>query len=284
MTNSPAPSNNISPNEKDWYVIACKIRTQNNKLKQQISGLENIVEEQEQQIEIEARKNQNFDELLAEQEEIRLALEEEINEYKEQILQQEQQIETQQENINQLSQELAKIQQQTARLERECSLLQESYNDNENKLKQIETENNDLRIRLQRQQRYNLQYKTALDQFLDSSTISNRNSDSNGLGIKSWADNDLDSEDDNSSSKDFDLSIGENNDFLKVPPTINSSIESNKNDSTPPNKDDLSQTLSTNENDHSDNEDHKSQIEEQKNNHKLFIKLPQFGMKKKEQE
>ena len=147
MSKSSSPSNKPSISKTDWYAIACKIRTQNQKLKQKIINLETLLDEQKEQIKVQVLKNQDYEELISEQEETRSLLEAEISEYEEQISEKTQQIESQQSNINQLTQELQKIQQQTARLERECSLLQENYHDEQNKLKQREAENKDLRIR-----------------------------------------------------------------------------------------------------------------------------------------
>jgi hypothetical protein len=265
MTYSSSDSNKFPVDDQDWYVIACRIRNQNKKLKEKIKELEDILEEQQEQINGEVLKNQDYDDLLQEQEEIKLVLEEEINNYQEQILQQKQQIETQQANISQLTQELEKVQQQAARLERECSLLQDNYHEEQNKLKQIEAENKDLRIRLQRQQRYNLQYKTALDQFLDNSNIPSR--DSKGLGIKSWGENDSDNQDD---SNNFGLTENNDDDFWQSQSPVKSeNLSSND-----------SSSNSTIE-DNSETESKETNVEENKNQKKPFIKLPQFGIKKK---
>ena len=239
--------------------------------------MENLVIEKEEQIQVQALQNQDYSDLLVEQEEIKSALEAEINEYKDYILQQEEIIKTQQDNISQLSQELEKIQQQTARLERECSLLQENYNEEQNKLKQIEAENKDLRIRLQRQQRYNLQYKTALDQFLDTSSISNRDSD--GLGIKSWADNESKNDIANGSD-DFDFNISHSKDLWHTQSSIDSKTESNTNDSLVTENGELNNSSLDPKPDESEIEPKKTKEEQQKNRNKLFIKLPQFGTKK----
>ena len=77
---------------------------------------------------------------------------------------------------------MKKTQQLAASLERECSLLQDDFNSIKHSLKQKEKENKELQIRLQRQQRSNIQYKTALDnKYLTNPP------DVNSLGIKSWS-------------------------------------------------------------------------------------------------
>ena len=267
MSNSPSSSQNPSIKEMDWYAIACKIRSQNQKLKQKVADLEAVIEEQKQQIKVQVIKNQDSESLINEQEEIKLELENEISEYEEEIRQKEEQIETQQSTISELVQELEKIQQQTARLERECSLLQENYNDQQNKLKQVEAENKDLRIRLQRQQRYNLQYKTALDQFLDTSSQNNRDFDS--LGIKSWSENDTEVN-----------AMNGTNGFASVEPITSGWQEEDSDDSETQL---LSSESTASETFDSQPEEPKEEQKEEPKPHrgKLFLKLPQFGNKKK---
>ncbi len=287
MSNPPSSSNKPPVDEMDWYAIACKIRSQNKKLQQKINNLENIIDEQQEVIKMQGVQNQEFSDIIDEHEQIKSELESELDEYEEQIIQKDQQIETQQGTISQCIQELEKIQQQTARLERECSLLQENYNEEQNKLKQLEAENKDLRIRLQRQQRYNLQYKTALDKFLDTSSSHSR--ENHGLGIKSWSESgsennniDIDDDDDNSfglsdpanvwnaeSSLDSKIQINQTESFAS------NSIESND----PPSSSGETQEDSESHQIEAKEDDHHT--EDKKNKNKLFIKLPDFGLKKK---
>lgn len=179
MANSSPSSSKPLINQVDWYAIASKIRIQNEKLKAKIDELETIIEEQKQQIKVQVIKNQDYFNTEENQQEKIKELEKEIAEKNEQI-------NNQKSTINELTQELENIQQHTASLERECSLLQESYNEQKNQLKKLEQENKELKIRLQRQQRYNIQYKTALDQVINASSTEN----ANGV-IKSLQENDL---------------------------------------------------------------------------------------------
>ncbi|MEM6423700.1 MAG: hypothetical protein AAF728_00850 [Cyanobacteria bacterium P01_D01_bin.128] len=66
-----------------------------------------------------------------------------------------------------LQAQLAAGQEQIAQLERECALLRQHERDNSQALAQTETACRDLRVRLQRQQRYTLQFKVALEKSLD---------------------------------------------------------------------------------------------------------------------
>lgn len=68
-----------------------------------------------------------------------------------------------------LQTELDSAQQRVAQLERECTLLQQRFSEKANALQQAEATCRDLRSRLQRQQRYTLQFKAALEKCLDMS-------------------------------------------------------------------------------------------------------------------
>ena len=279
MSNSSSPAKKPLKHNIDWYAMACKIRTQNEKLKDKIVNLETLIDEQKEQIKVQVVKNQDCEQVIKQQAETQEILDIEIEKYQAQIEQKEERIATQQDTINQLIQELEKIQQQTARLERECSLLQDNYQEEQNKLQQMETENKDLRIRLQRQQRYNLQYKTALDQFLDTSSTS-PNRENNSLGIKSWSDV---QENDNgngnhSTANDYD-SIEVWGNSSETENTTKTEPESLTTEDKAEEKPLPSQNESTKKTENQ--ESREKQAEEKKSRGKLFIKLPQFGLKNK---
>ncbi len=176
----------------DWYQIACKIRHQNRELKAQISELEELTSRQKQEIDEQRIELEKQDNLFQQQEQKINNLNTELNSQLNQVESTNQGDEKQQLLIESLSQELQQVQQQAARLERECSYLQDKYNQQEHLLKQKEKENIELQIRLQRQQRYNLQYKSALDQYLqsnpDNSPVSEENlsNQSENPIIKPW--------------------------------------------------------------------------------------------------
>lgn len=166
-----SPINKSSVTDKDWYAIACKIRKQNQELKEKNTELEKLILEQKNQIKIQVINNQRHIQKIEELE---------VKNNHKNYLYEKQKVTT--ETINN---ELKKTQQLAAGLERECSLLQDNYNDIQHQLKQKEKENKELQTRLQRQQRYNIQLKTALDQYLNSSSINP--SDVSSLGIESWS-------------------------------------------------------------------------------------------------
>ncbi|MFH7245337.1 MAG: hypothetical protein ACHWZW_21070 [Spirulina sp.] len=66
-----------------------------------------------------------------------------------------------------LQTELEASQQRVAQLERECTLLQQRFSEKNTALQQAEDSCRDLKARLHRQQRYTLQFKTALEKCLN---------------------------------------------------------------------------------------------------------------------
>jgi len=68
-----------------------------------------------------------------------------------------------------LQAQLETAQEQNKHLERECALLQKQHSEKAQKAQQLEETCRDLRSRLQRQQRYTLQFKAALEKSLDAS-------------------------------------------------------------------------------------------------------------------
>jgi hypothetical protein len=157
----------------DWYKIACKIRHQNRELKAQISELEQLLSQQKRQINEQIVAREQQDTLIQQQQYQIDSLNAELSQQSSQVELNHHGEEQQQLLMGTLRQELQEVQQQAARLERECSFLQDKYNQQEHLLRQKEQENRQLQVRLQRQQRYNLQYKAALDQYLQSNIDEN---------------------------------------------------------------------------------------------------------------
>lgn len=295
MANSSPSSSKPLINQVDWYAIASKIRIQNEQLKTKISQLETVIEEQKQQIKVQVIKNQDYSNLEENQQE-------KLKQFQSKIREKEEQIINQKSTIDELIQELEKIQEQTARLERECSLLQDSYNEQQNQLQQAEKENKELKIRLQRQQRYNIQYKTALDQVINASSREN----SVNSVIKSFPENNLPpsfsvqknslnsvKSEENSQENHTTIDSEQENKLienLEIPPN---SQEKNDNN----NDRFLNLPLNNLENNHDflPNTDTETKIteetldtkntdnrEDKKQKRRMFIQLPQFGRKKED--
>ncbi|MGF1540867.1 MAG: hypothetical protein ACFCU5_10530 [Pleurocapsa sp.] len=152
----------------DWQKVAHKLREYNRKLLKQVFQLEQDLAELGNKYRSQNEKSQSSDRLVAQQAE-------EIKKFQEQISHLSQQLETvQQEKHSQkvladnLSEQLISFQKQTAKLERECALLQETCNNYSYKLISKTQQVEELSTRLTRQQRYALQYKAALENYLNN--------------------------------------------------------------------------------------------------------------------
>ena len=147
-------------------VLTPPLLVEHQDLLQEISVYKQTLSEAERQIEGQARRSQSTDQLIAQQAEELSKVQEhlaytvaEFQVYQEESQRQQFQVET-------LAQNSATSQSRTAELERECSLLQENCEEKGHQIKVLEQQLEEVRARLQRQQRYAIQYKTALEQCL----------------------------------------------------------------------------------------------------------------------
>lgn len=202
---SDSPINKENLTNVDWYAIACKIRQQNRELKAKIVELEHLLATQNQKINEQFIELEKKDTLIQKQEQKIVTLDHQLKQQIHEIEFHSEGDEEQQLLIDDLTLQLSQSQQQTAKLERECSLLQDQYNQQQHLLKQKDRESRELQVRLQRQQRYNLQYKAALDQYLQSNNYQglsiqdNLNQSNTHQGIQPWhqTDNNLNIEQNN---------------------------------------------------------------------------------------
>lgn len=153
--------------ETDWMALACQLRQQNQDLQGAIEQRDQALGELRSQLQSQNRRLQSCDTLIQQQNE-------ELNYEKQQLqralgeIEQYRHLEQRQPLIiANLTAELTRTRQQLARLERECALIQESYQEKSQKLRNYEQQLQELRARLQRQQRYTLQYKAALEQYFE---------------------------------------------------------------------------------------------------------------------
>jgi chromosome segregation ATPase len=180
-------------NEIDWHKLAHKLREHNRKLLKKVFKLEQELAEVTNIVQQQNQRSQNTDTLIAQQAK-------ELNQNQEEIANLIAQIETlQQEEQNQallnenLSKQLQASQQQIAQLERECALIQENYNNKTHELLAKEQLAQELDARLHRQQRYTLQYKTALDRYIEYANSSATDSaptnsiKANNQPIQAWS-------------------------------------------------------------------------------------------------
>ncbi|AFZ47827.1 hypothetical protein Cyast_1872 [Cyanobacterium stanieri PCC 7202] len=165
----------------DWYAIACKVRAKYEKLKENNHNLEKSLLGYQKEIEVKER-------VIYEQNQELEVFQENVNKLYHQIEEDKAKIREQKLLMEKLAQELKDSQIQRGALERECSLLQENYNQLQYQIKEKEKENKELNIRLQRQQRSTLEYKAALDQYLESPVAQKpKIIQSDKTTIKSWS-------------------------------------------------------------------------------------------------
>ena len=155
-----------SPEVSAVSVLTPPLLVQHQDLLQEISVYKEALTEAERQLEAKTRRSQSTDKLIAQQAEELNKVQEhlaytvaEFQVYQEEAQRQQFQVET-------LAQNSAASQTRTAELERECSLLQENCEEKGHQIKVLEQQLEEVRTRLQRQQRYAIQYKTALEQCL----------------------------------------------------------------------------------------------------------------------
>ena len=155
-----------SPEVSAVSVLTPPLLVEHQDLLQEISVYKEAITEAERQLEAKTRRSQSTDQLIAQQAEELSKVQEhlaytvaEFQVYQEEAQRQQLQVET-------LAQNSAASQSRTAELERECSLLQENCEEKGHQIKVLEQQLEEVRARLQRQQRYAIQYKTALEQCL----------------------------------------------------------------------------------------------------------------------
>ena len=151
-----------SPEVSTVSVLTPPLLVEHQDLRQEILVYKEAITEAERQLEAKTRRSQSADQLIAQQAEELSKVQEhlaytvaEFQVYQEEAQRQQLQVET-------LAQNSATSQARTAELERECSLLQENCEEKGHQIKVLEQQLEEVRTRLQRQQRYAIQYKTAL--------------------------------------------------------------------------------------------------------------------------
>lgn len=158
----------------DWHKIAHKLREHNRKLLKQVFQLEQEVSETNNRIEEHKARSQSTDMLIAQQAEEINHNQDEIARFREEIEVAEQEIQARQVLIASLTEQLKTANENLAEVEKDRSLLKEKYqqqtHDLSLKIQQIQ----ELSTRLTRQQHYTLQYKAALDEYLDVASSSKK--------------------------------------------------------------------------------------------------------------
>lgn len=156
------------PLTHDWFNLARKLRGQNRELLDTIVTLEQALAESRQQLQDYQERSRHHNALLSQQTAQLQSTQAQNSHLREQLQTSQTNLQQQQLNLDALQQQLQASQEAFAQLERECALLKEETLQNKHQLVLKERHINELQQRLQRQQRYSLQYKAALDECLSS--------------------------------------------------------------------------------------------------------------------
>lgn len=186
----------VVPAETDipWFNLAQKLREQNQTLIQRVVKLEQVLGDTKHQSQVEVRRLRHLTGELEQTHRQLQAIIQQRDSFQQESQQQRLQLETlteqhdrtqsnlaqlerdcvrlQEDNnskthqVLQLSEELTHSQATFAQIERNCAQLQEDNNSKTHEVAQLNSQLLELRSRLNRQQRYTLEYKAALDQAL----------------------------------------------------------------------------------------------------------------------
>lgn len=153
-------------NQTNWFEVACQLEEQNQEFSQTIAELEQALTNSQKQLQIQIERSQDAETILVQQSEEIYQTHEQIADLREQLEVSQQEVQRQQSAIATLLKQLDNSEIQVAQLEREYVLVQEDCSERTQKLLAMEKHLRELWSRLHRQQRYTLEYKSALEQFL----------------------------------------------------------------------------------------------------------------------
>jgi hypothetical protein len=166
----PSVQENVTP-ETNWFELACKLRGQNQELIQTVVALEQALGQARQDIQEQKQYSAQIQQSLTYTPQPQSPIT--IGE------------------IDCLKEENQGLKEQKAELERECAVLKEENQEKSHQLATSEGHVRELHSRLQRQQRYTLQYKAALEQHLgeswDHPPDTEIDEDSQDLSIQPWS-------------------------------------------------------------------------------------------------
>lgn len=154
------------PLTQDWFNLARKLRGQNRQLLDTIVTLEQALSASRQELQDYQERSRHHNSLLSQQTAQLQSTQAKNSRLLEQLQTSQVQLKQEQSHLESLQKELQSIQEAFARLERESALLKEETLQNKHQVVLKEEQIRELQQRLQRQQRYSLQYKSALDQCL----------------------------------------------------------------------------------------------------------------------
>lgn len=160
-----APFPSLEPSDpNDSFLIARKLRQHNRELVKTVVQLEQALAESQARLQAQITRSRSADSLITQQSDDLNETQVEIDRLTIDLSQAKQEIRDHKAVITELNQKFKKNQIQLAHIERECTLLKEAHSAQEQQIIAAEQEVIDLQSRLERQQRYTIQYKSALEQ------------------------------------------------------------------------------------------------------------------------
>lgn len=147
------------------------LRNQNNELMAHVEQLEKLLDECHTALQSQMKRTQTAEARVAQQASELQTTQEQISRVFGELEASQQIAHRQQILIETLTQQLQGSQERVAQLERQCALVQQRYNEQTQILLKNETTCQELQDRLQRQQRYTLQFKAALDKCLEMPSL-----------------------------------------------------------------------------------------------------------------
>jgi myosin heavy subunit len=157
------------------------LQQQNNDLLAHVQDVERLLDECNRALESQIKRSQTAETKLAEQSKELNTTQEQLGRLFRELEASHQVAQRQQILIETLNHQLESSQERVAELERQCAFIQQRYNEQSQLLLQTENTRQELQDRLQRQQRYTLQFKAALDKCLDIPTIKEINAEISAL-------------------------------------------------------------------------------------------------------
>jgi len=153
--------------DADWFALAQKMRQRNRRLLDQITELRQALQEKQEALQSEQMRSRDRETFLTQQSEELNTAQEQLSRLFHTLESSHQAAQRQQILVETLSEQLQNSQERIAQLERECALTQQRYNEQSHQLLQAANTCQELRTRLQRQQRQTLQFKVALEKSLE---------------------------------------------------------------------------------------------------------------------
>ncbi|MFB2835598.1 hypothetical protein [Floridanema evergladense] len=157
------------------------LQQQNNDLLTHVQDVERLLDECNRALESQIKRSQTAEAKFAEQSKELNTTQEQLGRLFRELEASHQVAQRQQILIETLNHQLESSQERVAELERQCAFIQQRYNEQSQLLLQTENTRQELQDRLQRQQRYTLQFKAALDKCLDMPTIKEINAEISAL-------------------------------------------------------------------------------------------------------